>query len=318
MELLDREIMTPSLNHCSICGEVARTERFEIAQTMFDCSNCGCQYVFDDPALRDTVVLASDQDRGYLRNAISRRTEDGLGPVRLSLANWRQFIADEMSRPVSLKLRIFLEAIAARTSQIGDWVTADPPFTRRVGLVSIQEQDQLAKYLESTGRIARSEGKGIVQPSYRLTIDGLRDIEPGAGRGIPGTCFVAMWFDKSLNAAYDEGICAAIERDCALRALRVDREQHNDKIDDFIMASIRSAQFVVADVTGQRQGVYFEAGWAMGLGKPVIWSCREDDVKNIHFDTRQFNHVVWSDVTELRRGIAARIRGMPSIAAKLA
>jgi len=30
----------------------------------------------------------------------------------------------------------------------------------------------------------------------------------------------------------------------------------------------------------------------MGLGRQVIWTCRDDDLKNVHFDTRQYNHIV--------------------------
>jgi nucleoside 2-deoxyribosyltransferase len=57
---------------------------------------------------------------------------------------------------------------------------------------------------------------------------------------------------------------------------------------------------MVADVTNQKSGVYYEAGFAHGLGIPVIWSVRHDDLKNVHFDTRQYNHIVWEDETDLR------------------
>lgn len=32
---------------------------------------------------------------------------------------------------------------------------------------------------------------------------------------------------------------------------------------------------------------------AIGLGLPVFWSVRHDDLTNVHFDTRQYNHIVW-------------------------
>ena len=75
--------------------------------------------------------------------------------------------------------------------------------------------------------------------------------------------------------------------------VRIDLLQHNEKICDKILAEIRSCQFIIADFTLQRAGVYFEAGFAMGLGRPVIWTCMEDDFENTHFDTRQYNHIVW-------------------------
>jgi nucleoside 2-deoxyribosyltransferase len=51
--------------------------------------------------------------------------------------------------------------------------------------------------------------------------------------------------------------------------VRVDFVEHNEQICDKIVAEIRTCQFLVADVTLQRAGVYFEAGFAMGLGRLV-------------------------------------------------
>ena len=60
-----------------------------------------------------------------------------------------------------------------------------------------------------------------------------------------------------------------------MEPIRVDRIVHNDKICDRILAESRLAQFVIADFTGQRSSVYFEAGFAIALGRPVIWTCHE-------------------------------------------
>jgi hypothetical protein len=64
---------------------------------------------------------------------------------------------------------------------------------------------------------------------------------------------------------------------------------------------------VVADFTGHRGGVYFEAGYAQGRGIPVIWCCRKDDIEHAHFDTRQNNHVTWTTPAELRELLKNRI-----------
>jgi len=90
--------------------------------------------------------------------------------------------------------------------------------------------------------------------------------------------------------------------------IRIDRVHHNEKICDKIVAEIRTCQFLIADVTLQRAGVYFEAGFAMGLGRQVIWTCRDDDLKNVHFDTRQYNHIVWKEPGDLRMQLADRIK----------
>ena len=118
--------------------------------------------------------------------------------------------------------------------------------------------------------------------------------------------FVAMSFDQELNAIYNYGIKAAIE-DTNYNPIRVDSEQFNSKICDEIIADIRKSKFVIVDVTNHKNGVYFEAGFAMGLGKPVIWTCREDDINNAHFDTRQYNHILWKNSDELREKLVKRI-----------
>ena len=79
-------------------------------------------------------------------------------------------------------------------------------------------------------------------------------------------------------------------------------------ISDRIIVEVRRAQFTVADVTHHSNGVYFEAGFAMALGRQVIWICRETDFEKLQFDTRQFKHIKWSEPADLRVNLAARIR----------
>ncbi len=45
----------------------------------------------------------------------------------------------------------------------------------------------------------------------------------------------------------------------------------------------------------------------MGLGIPLIWTCHEDHIGEAHFDTRQYNHIVWSTPEDLRERLTARI-----------
>jgi hypothetical protein len=82
---------------------------------------------------------------------------------------------------------------------------------------------------------------------------------------LPSTAqaFVAMWFNDATLAAYADGIEPAIT-DAGYRAVRIDKKEHNNKIDDEIIAEIRRSKFLVADFTCEKEkvrgGVYFEAG----------------------------------------------------------
>ena len=103
-----------------------------------------------------------------------------------------------------------------------------------------------------------------------------------------------MSFHGDLKPAWEDGISPALKK-AGYRPYRFDAEPHIDRIDTKIITEIKNSRFLVADVTLQRPGVYFEAGYAIGLGLPVFWCVRSDDLKNVHFDTRQYNHIVWED-----------------------
>ena len=120
--------------------------------------------------------------------------------------------------------------------------------------------------------------------------------------------FIAMWFDPSQDIAKDAIKSAVLG--AGYNPIRIDEVQHVNKIDDEIVARIRQSKFVVADFTGQRQGVYFEAGFMLGLGRPVIWLCNQSDFKEVHFDARQYNTIVYTDPSDLRLKLQFRIEAI--------
>lgn len=112
-------------------------------------------------------------------------------------------------------------------------------------------------------------------------------------------------YDTAWTAIIKPGIIAA-----GYRPFRVDQQEHADKVDDLIMAEIRRSKFLVADFSGQRGGVYFEAGFAHGLGRPVIWMCCDEEKDKLHFDTRQYNHILYLDSADAQAKLRNRIIAM--------
>jgi hypothetical protein len=177
-------------------------------------------------------------------------------------------------------------------------------------IVTLSEHCHEQKWVEHRA-IDRIPSGSWMQHELMLKPPGYTRLEVLGGRGIKSDqCFVAMWFHESMAKAYTDGIAPAIT-DAGYKPLRIDNVEHIDKIDDRIIAEIRRSRFVVADFTSEpekpRGGVYYEAGFAHGLNIPVIWTCREDFIGQIHFDTRQFNHIVWKTPQELREKLAVRI-----------
>ena len=176
--------------------------------------------------------------------------------------------------------------------------------------LEMEELEYLLDYLVSEVWLERDRG-GATCPCYSLTVRGYGYLDQ-IDRAIPNSAqaFVAMWFHESMDPVWSEGIRPAIS-DAGYEPVRIDQRDHLNKIDDQIITEIRRSQFIVADFThggeGARGGVYYEAGFAHGLGLPVIFTCQADALDTVHFDTRQYPHIVWQSPDELRGRLSRRI-----------
>lgn len=158
-------------------------------------------------------------------------------------------------------------------------------------------------YLEEQGLLKLEKGGN----SSCLTTAGWQYINGDTDRENADQCFVAMWFDKSMNSAFEQGM-QPLEETIGYRVVRIDSTHFNDKICHRIMAEIRRSKFLIVDVTGDRNAVFFEAGYAMGLGIPIIWCCRADRIgDDANVDTRQYNHILWDNPEDLLSKLKDRI-----------
>ena len=140
---------------------------------------------------------------------------------------------------------------------------------------------------------------------FRITPKGYSRIdllqkEAAKGNG----AFVAMQFGaqtKLIREAIRQGI-----NNAGYNAIFIDEVQHNDFITPEILKYIRDSKFVVVDLTHQNNGAYFEEGYAMGLGKPVIQLCQKDT--RLHFDIAQKNTIIWETETDIPERLENRIK----------
>ena len=292
---------------------------------------------FDSPRTGGQYVIRSDQ-----RHSI-RELLDDRGKARLTtwLANQRQQVGEcpEISRGdiesaqigqdmhITQRIDRVLQFLGTSRGQkpIGP-VTLDPNPEGAALTDKIRAYFELLAHSESAKwqgdlkfLLELLEDGGLVHKlhldrhhySYTLTwrgferVDELRKVTPSSSEA-----FVAMWFDDELKPAYVDGFKRAIE-DAGYKPVRVDEQQFTSKIDDRIISEIRRSRFIVADFSqgedGARGSVYYEAGFAHGLGLTVIFTCRKKDMNKVHFDTRQYPHIVWEDAEDLRNQLEKRI-----------
>lgn len=268
------------------------------------CSRCG-KYIINEFV---SSMIKSESYSKRARAIASSALRTGRFPSQLSSKNIAQlFSLPDM--PISAKIDFLLEKIAQNTETLGQYVIIEPQNLELQAISWCIDADELKAMIKMLSNLGRIEKKTWLDSSSDVSIsyDGwlhLEKINATAASTTQG--FVAMWFDASMDSVFSQAIAPGIS-DAGYEPLRIDQKDHNDKIDDEIMRQIRKSRFLVADATGSRGGVYYEAGFAHGLGLPVFWTCRQDDA--LHFDVRQYNCIFWTDdnLEGFRKALANRI-----------
>lgn len=126
-----------------------------------------------------------------------------------------------------------------------------------------------------------------------------------------GFVFIAMPIDQSkpeLEDVLDSIKTAALE--LSLVAERVDEPEFNERITDRIIDSINRAEFVVCDLTNSKQNVYYEAGYAHGIGKIPIFIARLGT--NVEFDLKDYPVIFFQNLKELKDKLKKRLLALSS------
>lgn len=285
---------------CPVCGVDGADKKGQVGGRdtfLYGCPRCGwfvADYLFDlsDRQKAKRYLLA-----GILRRASSEARPYSLDPERV----------DALLASVRVPATLFEavdETLLFLASRVSDyWAPAIFDEDKDYPLVLAPSGRHMKHLLTTAANLTYfAPGDSTISlPGWRR-IDELRATKVGGSQA-----FVAMWFDKQLDDAWLNGFKAGIEDTGSFKAIRIDAIEHNERIDDRILAEVRRSGLLVADFSGDRAGVYFEAGFGLGLGIPVIWTCRSDFKNKLHFDTRQYNHIIWDAVGELRDRLSARI-----------
>ncbi|MEW6026320.1 MAG: hypothetical protein AB1599_03370 [Planctomycetota bacterium] len=276
------------------------------------CVNCGDYFVTDN----SLIVLRnlSSDDKIRISSYLMSRYLTEKSPVALTdtILSQKDFdgaplvTIDEMisqfPNKVTDKLDKALLNLSKKTGHFGQVITLSSEKPAILYAINEKEFMALLNALKEMSYISQTNADALrAIVSIYITAKGfdriyeLGKVNPESRHG-----FVAMWFDPSMDNAYKNGFEKAVI-DAGYEPRRIDKKEFVGDIDDEIIAEIRRSRFLVADFTEFRSGVFYEAGFAFGLGIPVIYTCNEkckDKIKE-HFDTRQKKHITWKDETDL-------------------
>ncbi len=297
------------MSSCVICNGEASQQRLNTSDNIkVECPFCGT-FIISGTAMEDKIIEEIPLQDRLLFSGYLRQNSSGNTPKLLSndIVRIPSIVAPYKKLTIIEKINNIIMFIGKNSKHLNERVLIKKTDYTRFFCLSADELFSMLDYLRERNFVIGE--RGADQQRAFLTVDGWEKYEKLKEINVLSKkAFVAMNFAPEHDPTYD--VIVASCDDCGFKANRVDRSEHNEKICDRIAHEIKQSRFIIADFSGQRPGVYYEAGYAQGLGLPVIWTCKKDEVESnqLHFDTRQYNFIAWETVEDLKKRLFDRIK----------
>lgn len=273
-------------------------------KTRYECEVCG-RYDASDSVLEDKLDTQHDQLTAVQRAVLSHRIRESndircVTPL-LTTSEINDVIKNgRLPTPAQQAINI-VRFIGDRVAESGNPVSNLPrSFHAAVGSPNRNFAMSIARQLMDGGLVKAIEAGEMHSPyeiiQADLTLPGWERYEAEQQGQLSGNYgFIALKFgDPVLDPLVNDVIKPAIS---ALGYQLVDMRDVAEAgvIDNVMRARIRDAAFVLVDLTHANEGAYWEAGYAEGLGKPVLYLCnrRVFDEHGTHFDTNHCTTILW-------------------------
>jgi len=316
--------MSEAREHCLFCGNSCEMYRRAMhSYSEYICDSCGSyaisdliktdsiktlsimryyllhkrrnndKYIF---FVKDASIFQNDEayyvDEQMLNNLLPKTFNDKIDMIMLNLSTEIKSLGDDFILPGEYTSPFYymLFMVDDSHSEKNLW----------------QQIDAVIEILDEYGLVKHVRALGDNENSYTFTAHGWNHVSDLQTQNQEiAQAFIAMWFDSEMAQAR-EIINKAIV-DSGYMPIIIDAKEHNNQIVPEIFYEIQKSRFIVADLTGHRNGVYYEAGYAQALGKEVILTCKESAFGERHFDVAQKNTIQWVDEKDLYNRLLKRI-----------
>ncbi len=301
---------------CPICGQHCYIHsRAGSNVPTYKCDFCFAYELADEDiplAQKHKVILA-----GYLFETRGRSHS-----IRISAGTLPIILSDSRIPKTPLqKLDKLILSIYDLGSGFKNHVSKLAKYPPAVGYAEdAAEFNLMVSTLNDIGYLQERQARfGEYDCGYFITIEGMKYAESLlSGNTRSTTVFVAVQCTDDLKPVYEKGVKAACDV-FGLSALIINTSDNEESIADKVIAGIKTSRFVIADFTNNALCVYYEVGYAKGLGRDVIKTCRktwfeeEKDgkrVNQLYFDMERDNLILWQDEKDLKRKLEDRIRAV--------
>ena len=308
---------------CLICKAPNTTRSGAgVSTAEYHCPRCG-RYLMQTLAETQLANAHPSFPPMHLLSGLCRNMWDILGekaPITVDVfKSWAEFdkiakLAVPRDTDLATKGEYIMKYIRRKSKTLAE-VVAFTPNELSVGFCASKAEFLFClSYLVGKGWV--EEDSARKQPNtftYRLTPAGWCMLDNAAAEPATPAAVVALSLDKDGDTVWTQGFAAALTT-AGFTPVKADHKDAANKITDEVLVELRRASCVVADLSGQNAAAYFQAAFAMGLGKPVFWTCEASEMteKKLLIDTRQQVITPWTreKIPEFARRLAARIGAM--------
>jgi hypothetical protein len=281
-----------TVGSCTVCQAPANVLREEFGWgTVVDCSRCG-DYSVERVTCDDIRLPLGDAKRRALASHLIRKLQNGRRPL-LTTDFFRSL--EDRALPAAAEasdslLLWFAESAQGNLGKLNPINHSDQALQASIGVISAADLIYVTEALMHQRLI-----EGPTNIGLRLTPSGWLRVEELKRAHIASNyAFFARKFDNpELDRVFDECLRPAVAATgYELRPVT----QRAGLVDAVIEDEIRRCRFLIADLSDDNAGAYWEAGLAEGLGKPVIYVCRAKvgtEDKRTHFDANHRHTVRW-------------------------
>jgi hypothetical protein len=254
-----------------------------------NCQRCG-NYQVERIAIDDVPLPLTDVKKIAIASYSVRKLQTGKRPI-LTQQFFDEISKQELPSPNDLSdnLLLFLaERCGDRPGATFSILHTDLSIASGIGAVNQEDVFWATRELDAE-KLIKGDWLGHFANGH-ITGSGWRRIEQLRRAHIASryAFFARQFANTDLDRVYAECLKPAVKQTGYDLKTVTQKAGH---IDANIEDEIRRCRFLVADLSDDNAGAYWEAGFAEGLGKPVIYICRAG--QKTHFDTAHRHTVPW-------------------------
>lgn len=295
-------------NGCPVCKTALSVTSGKIVRPgnqLFECPRCGDFYLSESALATIQYKLDNEDKVAILSHAIRKMQRRNDQPL-LKDAQIESILKNNKVPLHTEQATNFILWLGDNSPGFGEWVEVIVDWHISVmGAKTSKGFRLIANYLTESKLIEGDFGTASSRGHFYLTFKGwdhYEQLKKGAFNS--RKAFMAMKFDvQELDNIFTNYFIPAVHK-TGFDLMTLNDSKRAGLIDDRLRVEIMTSRFLIADLTHDNKGAYWEAGFAEGLGKPVIYTCEKKkfDEEKTHFDTNHHLTIKW-DINEPSKAV---------------